>query len=117
MTLYAHGEQVQVIRPVPVLDEYSQEITRWSFDGAQPETLTERFAVAPRTSPEEPVKGRSPVYSGFTLYGPVGHGISHRDRVIVRGETYEVDGEIADWISPHTGHAFGSVVNLTRSEG
>lgn len=114
---FPHGDFIEVIKPVAVLDEYSGEVTRWSFENAEPVTLDIRFGVAPNAQQESPVPGRNPIYSGYTLLAPIGHGIEPEDRVIVRGETYEVDGEIGDWISPFTGWRAGSVINVKRGEG
>lgn len=114
--MFIHGEQIQVLKPVAVIDEYSGEMSRWSFENVTPLTLG-GFAVAPNVERESPQPGRNPIYSGITLYGPVGPDIDPHDRVIVRGTEYEVDGEIADWINPFTGTRHGSVINLKRGDG
>lgn len=43
--------------------------------------------------------------------------VSPRDRVTVRGITYEVTGDPADWVNPFTGWAPGGVVSLERVSG
>lgn len=61
--------------------------------------------------------GRDGTTATPTLYLPPGADITSRDRVEVRGLTYEVNGEIADWRNPLTGAAPGLVVPLRRVEG
>lgn len=115
--MFPFGETVQALSPVAVVDEYSQEVTRWSFDGARPRTLEGTWAVEPRSSKENPEVGRAPVFTGLTIYGPVGSGVTSKDRLIVRGNTYKVDGEIAEYVNPYSGTQAGAVINLERVEG
>lgn len=115
--LFPYGEIIHVIKPQPVIDEYSQEMTGWSFEDSQPVQHEHRFAVEPNTKAEAPVPGRNPIYSGLTLRGPINPGIEPHDRVVVNGEVYEVDGEVANFKNPFTGWEAGSVVNLRRGDG
>lgn len=48
------------------------------------------------------------------VFMPSGTAITARDRVTVRGVTYQVVGDPADWVNPFTGRAFGLQVNLER---
>lgn len=53
-----------------------------------------------------------------TLYAPQGALVPAAvDRVIIRGETYEVDGTPRDYRNPFTGWHPGPVVQLKRVEG
>jgi hypothetical protein len=60
---------------------------------------------------------RNAVVSAFTLYGPQDPDLTPQDRVRVRGEVYDVDGEVANWTNPFTGLEAGSVVQTKRVEG
>lgn len=111
------GEQIQVLRPIAEIDEYSEEMTRWSFTNSKPVALGELVAVEPRSSEERVEVGRLSVYVGLVLYGPADISVTAKDRVIVRGQTYEVDGEIAVYRNPFTGTSAGSVINLKRVDG
>ena len=55
--------------------------------------------------------------SGFTLYLPTGTEIGPQNRVVVRGKTYDVLGEPAEWVNPFTGWAPGVVVQTELTEG
>lgn len=52
-----------------------------------------------------------------TLYGPFDAQITARDRVVVDGKVYEVEGEVARWHNAHTGQRPGCVVTAIRKEG
>ena len=53
----------------------------------------------------------------FIFDGDTRVQVSPRDRVIVRGVTYEVRGDPANWVNPFTGWAPGGSVNLERVAG
>jgi hypothetical protein len=73
-------------------------------------------AVAPRTQTEPPVPSFPPLTSGRTVYAPPGTVVSPRDRVVVEGTTFEVDGDPEVWDSPYTGSRMGVVINLRRAD-
>lgn len=77
------------------------------------------YAVAPKQSTEPDETGRRSVLTGLTVYAPDELVISARDRVIVRGEQYEVHGEPGYWQpNPHIAFDGGGVqFDLERSEG
>lgn len=52
-----------------------------------------------------------------TLYAPAGTVVGSQDRIIVRGLTYEVAGDAADWRSPFTNWHAGVVIPLRRVSG
>lgn len=60
-------------------------------------TDIDRCAVAPRSSPELTDRGRQGVIVGLTIYMPSGTDVTHRDRFLVGGVEYEVDGEAGTW--------------------
>jgi hypothetical protein len=65
----------------------------------------------------ELVQGRDIVISQPTAYMPPGVVVTPYDRVIARGDTYEVDGSPNADVSPFTGWAPGVVVKLKRVTG
>ena len=113
---YPHGETITVIRAAEVADPYSGADTILDWDAATTHNIDD-VAVAPRQSSEPTQDARNAVYTGLTLYLPAGADITRIDRVAVRGEVYEVDGDIAEWRSPFTGWAPGLEVNLSRVTG
>lgn len=74
-------------------------------------------AIYPRTSSESEEPGRDRITDGITVKIPAGTLIDpRRDLFVVRGNTYEVDGEPGDYRSPFTGLCV-LTVNLTRVRG
>jgi hypothetical protein len=65
----------------------------------------------------EYLQGGDRVIYGLSGLVPPGTVIDETDRVIARGELYEVDGKPALWLSPLTGTQGGTEVNLTRITG
>jgi len=78
------------------------------------ETLV--YAVHPRVS-SEPLPDRSEVVIGLTMLTPPDVTIGPRDRVVYRGEEYEVEGDIGNWNDGPFGWTPGLAVNLKRVEG
>ena len=114
MVPFAAGETVTRLRAPLVADRYGNLVPDWD----NPDRLDiPDCGVAPRTSDEETEQGRQGVIVGITVYAPPGTDILPSDRMEVRGEVWEVVGEVADWRSPYTGWHPGIVVNLRRVEG
>ena len=63
------------------------------------------------------LNGADRIIYGLAGLVPPGTVVKATDRVIARGELYEVDGEPALWQSPLTGTQGGTEVNLTRVTG
>jgi len=82
--------------------------------GPDVETTTGGWGVAPRAGAEtaEPFGQQS--IDGLTLYKRDPADVLSTDRVIVRGKTWQVDGDIGDWVSPYDGARRGVVVNLKK---
>lgn len=95
----------------PTLDVHGNEVVSWGAPVIYPV-----YAIAPRSS-SEPVPGRSEVIVGLSVYAPHGVMIGPRDRVVIDGEEYEVEGEIADYTKGPFGYKPGIVINLRRAEG
>ena len=114
--MFGFGETVTRIRPVPVLDPYSGEVTGSTWTNA-PELPIIGVAVEPRPSSEPVQDARNATVSAFTLYLPPDSDITPADRVIVRGVVYDVDGDTADWVNPFTGANPGMVIQTKRVSG
>ena len=74
------------------------------------------FGTYPRYR-NEPTVGRSETVVGLTVLAPPGFEIDYRDRVVVDGVEYEVDGEVGDWTRGPFGWAPGVEFALTRAGG
>ena len=68
-------------------------------------------------STEPCVGARAAIDSDFDLIFGYDPGITHADRVVVRGLTCEVDGRPFSWLSPFTGWQPGTVVRVKVREG
>jgi hypothetical protein len=73
------------------------------------------YAFDPGSS-SEPRDGQDRVIVEPTVYMPDGVVFSPRDRVVVRGKTYEVDGETREWRHPSVSFR-GNVASLRRVDG
>ncbi|MDP1793724.1 MAG: hypothetical protein Q8K63_06255 [Acidimicrobiales bacterium] len=74
-------------------------------------------AVAPRLADEVRDNGRQAVIKGLTIYAPPKADVVATDRVECRGDTYDVDGDVAVWRSPFTGVEKGVEISLRLVEG
>lgn len=114
--MFQHGETITRLRPGATEDVYSDENTELSW--ATPSSLDiANVAVAPGPSAESVEADRSRLDIDFTLYLPYGADVKPLDRVVVRGNTYEVEGNRSDWRSPYTSSSVGSVVQVRRVAG
>lgn len=84
--------------------------------GYAPTTDLPVYAIYPSTS-TEPTTGRQDVVTGMTLLAPTGTLIGPQDLVVIDGETWQVEGDVADWSRGPFGWAPGVSINLTRAEG
>jgi hypothetical protein len=107
------GEQVTVLTAPLVTDEYGTPSAARDWDNAVP-TVVENCVIAPRSSSEVDEPGRTAVIVGLTVYLPAGATVTAHDRLLVRDDTYEVDGEPGRWRSPATGRTAGIEVALRR---
>lgn len=106
------GESVTILRdgaPTGATDAQGNPVI-----GPDVETVSTGWGVAPRAGAEtaEPFGQQS--IDGLTLYKRDPVDIRSTDRVIVRGQTWNVDGDIGDWVSPYDGLRRGGVVNLKK---
>lgn len=89
------GETVQVLTAGTTTDPYSgEEVEDWTTPTS---TTMDGVLCEPRPSSEPVQDARNAVVSGWTLYFPASTVIGPQNRVSVRGTTYNVLGEAADW--------------------
>lgn len=113
--MFPHGETVQILTAGTATDPYSDEtVNDWSTSTALAVT---GVGIEPRPSSEPVQNARNAVVSGFTAYLPPGTAITSANRVTVRGNTYDVQGEPAVWRNPFSGWAPGIIVQLEKTEG
>lgn len=111
---FPFGEPVTVLtRAQTGTDRYGNAVYGWP----EPGTTYDRCAFAPGTSTEPVEPGRTAVLVDAVVYLPAGAEVGPADRLIVRGVTYEVQGEPGDWRSPYTGNRPGVAVPVRRVEG
>lgn len=110
------GESIVRQRGTATTNVYSGASDGLSWTSPSTQTIT-GVAVAPAGTQEPFEVGRAPVDSDLTLYLPHGADVRPLDRVVVRGVTYEVQGERADWSNPYTGAGPGSVVQVRKVAG
>lgn len=104
-------EQVTILHPGAPggVDEYGEPLPTTPTA----ETVT-AIAVAPGAS-EENNEQQSTVRVDMTVYLPTGTVVETKAQMIVRGDTYQVEGEPADWRSPFGPWRPGIVVELVRA--
>jgi hypothetical protein len=105
------GETVTLLRRV-LAGQDSDGNDEWSTV----ETDVAGCAVWPRGS-SELVQGRDTVIVGLAILLPAGTAVAASDRLRVRGDLYEVDGQPGSWQSPFSGLSAGVQVALTRVTG
>lgn len=121
--MFAFPEAVTVLSPGTVTDPYSDDtVTTWDLpSGAswttEPGERDELCAVAPGGSTEPIQVARDAIDSDFDLIFDHDPGITHADRVVVRGLECEVDGHPFAYRSPFTGWEPGTLVRVTIREG
>lgn len=118
--MFAHGETVTRLRAQTSTDRYSKlPVPDWS---KPPTSLSiDGCGFDPGgnlvDSGEPSEMGRNAVVSRPTVYTGTNADITAIDRLVVRGITYEVDGNPRVWRNPFTGWEAGMVVRLRLTEG
>lgn len=114
--MFAAGETVTRLRATAKLDRSSGEMT--GADWISPSTLVILgCAFDPGTSTEPLERGRDAVLTQPTVYAPAGSDVLAGDRLVVRGRTWEVDGDPGDFRSPFTGWHPGVAIALKAVSG
>lgn len=109
--MFAYGETVAVLR-APLTDApYGNQQRDW---GSASRADSPGWGFAPRASDEAAPSDVPAVIVGLTGYGPPGVDVLPTDRLEVRGDVYEVVGEVGEWRSPFTGWEPGVEVALRR---
>ena len=112
--MFSFPEPVEILSPGTVADPYSGEtVTDWATSTSRHEAC----AVAPGGSTEPTQVARDAVDSDFDLIFDYDPGVTHADRVVVRGLTCEVDGHPFSFRSPFTGWEPGTLVRVKIREG
>jgi hypothetical protein len=83
-------ETVTVIRP-PVLDQFGDPVP-----GTSPEHQVGGVLFAPGSSDEAGL-GTNQVITDGAVYGPADMDVRHSDRILIRGDLYEVIGKPQRW--------------------
>lgn len=116
LMLFAYGETVTRQRATPATDPYSGEAT--GRDWTSPDELDiDGCGFNPGTSSEPVQDARNAVITRPEVYAPSDADVLAGDRLVVRGLTYEVDGNPGDYRSPFTGWRPGLVIALKGVEG
>lgn len=112
----AYGETATRLRAVATTDRFSGEAT--ALDWFTPDELEiEGCAFDPGSSSEPLEQARDGVLTKPTLYAPSSSDVLPSDRILVRGRTWQVDGDPSDYRSPFDGWAAGMVIHLKAMEG
>lgn len=101
-------ETVTRQRATATTDVYGNTQTDWTT----PATLTLTVRGVEPTSSKEENDNRQTVITGYRLYLEPGADVLAGDRIVMRGSTYDVDGDPADWRSPWGTDVGGVVVGL-----
>ena len=107
------AETVTRLRATTTTDGYGDTVTDWS----SPSSLVLSARGVEPVSSSEDNDGRQAVITGFRVYLGAGADVLAGDRVVMRGTTYDVDGQPADWRSPWGTSLGGIVVALTAVSG
>lgn len=113
---FVFGETVTFLAAAEVEDDYGNTVESW--DSPTTALVKEHAGIEPRPSGEANIEDRNAVTSGFTLYwmGEV-FDVKPTWRAVVRGETWQVLGDEAGWVSPFSGWSAGTVVQVGRTDG
>lgn len=82
-----------------------------------PAVTLEGFGFDPGSSSEPRRPGQDRVIVEPSLYGPYDMPFLPRDQVIVRGVTYDIEGEVRRWRGMFSSREFGAVVSLRKVDG
>ena len=109
-------ETVTVLKATKVTDPFSGEETQESWVNPIA-TEVPGCIVEPLQSTEPVEAGRAAVHIGYKVHMPYGTDVTERDRVVLYGQTWNVDGRPFAWKNPFTGREAGTEVQLTQVVG
>lgn len=102
-------ETVTRLRAGTTTDEYGDTVIDWSA----PDSVSYYARGIEPVSSEEETRDRQATITGYRVYLEAGADVLAGDRMVLRGDTYDVDGLPADWRSPFGSAVGGLVVALT----
>lgn len=108
MNAFAAGETITVYRVTE--NQYGDKTLGVSHD-------VDGCAIWPTTGKETITGGEDTVVFGLTILAPTDCDVLSSDRILVRGITYDVNGEPALHRSPLTGKSSGIEIQLTAATG
>lgn len=111
-----HGETVTRLRAAAALDPYSNEATVLDWDDAD-ELDIDGVAVEPVSVSEQVDDSGARLVIDARLYVPYQADVHPLDRLVVRSETFTVEGARLDWRNPYSGDTPGSVIEVRRVAG
>ncbi|GAA5143315.1 hypothetical protein GCM10023340_08480 [Nocardioides marinquilinus] len=111
---FAYGETVVRRRAPLVTDRYNAKVRDWD---AAAETFIHGCGIADGGSTEPVEVGRTAVVCDFEIYAPAGTDVAATDRLVVRGQVCEVEGQPFDWRHPQTGWRPGTVIRAKIVSG
>lgn len=114
--MFAYGETATRLRAFITLDPYSGEETEKDWSTPY-ELAIPGCAFNPGQSSEPDQVGRNAVITQPEVYAPFGSDVLAGDRIVIRGQTFDVDGQPASWVNPFSGWAPGLVITLKGVEG
>lgn len=113
---FTYGETVTRLRGTLVVDPYSGEAN--GVDWTTPASLAIPGCAFNPGQTAEPVQdARTAVITQPEVYDPSYADVLPGDRLVVRGKTYEVDGDVQDWGNPFTGWRPAQLIKLKRVAG
>lgn len=112
---FPNGETVTRLRATAATDRYGNTTYDWTTPS---ELDIPDVGVVPRVGSED-LANRTATITGTGLYLPTDAVVDvlPTDKFRVRGTVRDVDGEIAEWISPWDGNRKGYVIPLKDVEG
>ena len=113
---FPYGETAVRQRATTSVDPYSGEAT--GSDWTTPDELEiPGCGFDPGGSTEPLEQGRTAVVTQPTVYAAGFPDVLAGDRLVVRGRTWEVDGDPQAWRNPFTGWEPGTTIKLKAVEG
>lgn len=107
------GETVTIKRPASTTNRYGSSQTNWA---STTDTTVSGCLFAPQSTSEDN-DGRTATIVGARLFMPAGTDVESSDRIVIRTETYEVDGDPHVWTDPTGSGVSGVEVPLRKVEG
>ena len=113
---FPYGETVTFLGPAVVEDEFGNTAEDWATP--TPVLVKGHAGVEPRPVATESHDNRNAITDGFTLYWPGEvFEVDPTWKAVVRGETWDVLGPEAGWVSPFSGWQAGTVVQVGAVSG